>query len=129
MKIAMPIKMNRENPPLAPLFGKAKWFAFVEDGKIGIKANEAEGGRAVIEWLADEGVDVIIFQEMGSSPYEMIRSGGSITLFHAGHERVLLNDVLEKFQKESLPLVDDTNIAEIIAHHEAKHPHGHTHRH
>ncbi len=32
MKIAIPVKMNKENTALAPLFGKAKWFAIVEDG-------------------------------------------------------------------------------------------------
>jgi predicted Fe-Mo cluster-binding NifX family protein len=44
MKIAIPVKMNKENPPLAPLFGKAKWFAVIEGDTINIVENPAEGG-------------------------------------------------------------------------------------
>ena len=51
MKIAIPVKTNRENPAIAPLFGKAKWFAFVEDGEVSIEKNEAEGGVRVVDWL------------------------------------------------------------------------------
>ena len=127
MKIAIPVKTNKENPAVAPLFGKAKCFALVTDKNVEIVANPARGGRAVIEWMVNEGVDTIIFQEMGTTPYEMIKAVGTITLFHAGYERVLLSEVLEKFEKNELPLVDDTNIDEIIAHHESKHSHGHGH--
>ncbi len=123
MKIAIPVKMNRENPPLAPLFGKAKWFALIEGENVNIVENPAHGGRAVIEWLLSEGVDTIIFQEMGTTPYEMVRATGVIALYHAGYERILLDEVLEKFKAGSLPKIDDSNIAEIIAHHEQKHPH------
>ena len=125
MKIAIPVKTNKENPAVAPLFGKAKWFALVTDGNVEIVANSAQGGRAVIEWMVNEDVDTIIFQEMGTTPYEMIKAVDTITLFHAGYERVLLSEVLEKFEKNELPLIDDTNIGEIIEHHEGKHSHGH----
>ncbi len=125
MKIAIPVKRNKESTDLAPLFGKAKWIAFVEDGNINIVPNATHGGRAVVEWFAREGVDTVIFQEMGVTPYGMIKSIGNITLFHAGHERVLLDEVLVKFHANQLTLIDDTNIAEILAHHEKKHPHAH----
>ena len=45
MKIAVPVKMNKDNSAIAPLFGKAKWFAIIEDEKIMIEKNPAEGGR------------------------------------------------------------------------------------
>jgi len=121
MKIAIPVKMNKKNTALAPLFGKAKWIAFIEDGAINIVSNATHGGRAVVEWFAREGVDIVIFQEMGVTPYETIKSIGNITLFHAGHERVLLDEILEKFNANQLTLIDDTNIGEILAHHEKKH--------
>ena len=55
MKLAIPVKTNKENPALSPLFGKAKWFAFVDiDGKIEIKKNLCNGGAEVIRWLAQE---------------------------------------------------------------------------
>jgi len=125
MKIAIPVKMNKENTALAPLFGKAKWIAFVEDGNVSIVPNARQGGKAVVEWFASEGVDTVIFQEMGTTPYEMLKSLGNISLYHAGHERILLNDVLEKLHAKQLIPIDDTNIGEILAQHEKKHPHKH----
>ncbi len=123
MKIAVPVKTNQENPPLAPLFGKAKWFAIIESGQVTIEPNPVKGGAAVIAWLASEGVEVILFQEMGHTPYEMIKETGTIDLFHAGYERILLEDALERFEADKLEEIDDTNIDPIIAHHEAKHSH------
>ena len=126
MKIAIPVKMNKENAPVAPLFGKAKWFAIVEDDQVNIVENPAKGGQAVIEWLAQINVDTIFLQEMGKSPYAKVRSYGNITLYHTGFERVLLDEVLEKFKANALPLLDETAMAEVIAHHEVRHP-THTH--
>jgi predicted Fe-Mo cluster-binding NifX family protein len=123
MKIAIPVKMNRENPPLAPLFGKAKWFAIIENDGTEIVQNMQKGGRAVIDWLDSMNVNTIIFQEMGHAPYEMIKEAGGMELFHAGYERVLLDDVLVKFKNNVLEKVDDRNIGAIIRHHEGKHSH------
>ena len=133
MKIAIPVKMNKENPALAPLFGKAKWFAIVEEGNVTIDQNPANGGRAVVEWLAQSGVDTIIMQEMGMNPYKTVLSYGTIKLFHAGFERVLLDDVLLNFNAGTLPELDEEGMAKVIAHHEIRHPahdeHGHEHHH
>ena len=127
MKIAIPVKLNRENPPVAPLFGKAKWFAIVEDANVIIEKNPVQGGKAVVEWLASIGVNAIIFQEMGITPYEMIKEVGTMDLFHAGYERILLNDVLEKFDANILIEIDDINIGSILKHHEGEHSHGEKH--
>ena len=132
MKIAVPVKTSGENPALAPLFGKAKWFAFVEDGNVTIEKNPAQGGQAVIQWFIDQNVNAIIFQEMGVTPYEMIKSQGNIKLYHAGFERVLLDDVLQRYRDGMLVEADEAAMAEIIAHHEGKHSHGgghHGHHH
>ena len=127
MKIAIPVKLNKENPPVAPLFGKAKWFAFIDNGKIEIKANPAQGGKAVIQWFLDEKVDTIIMQEMGTSPYQMIQSYGGIKIYHSGRDRILLQDLLEKFNNNDLELLDDIKMQEVIALHKPKHPHTHHH--
>ncbi|MEA3374269.1 MAG: NifB/NifX family molybdenum-iron cluster-binding protein [Campylobacterota bacterium] len=121
MKIAIPVKTNKENPPVAPLFGKAKWFAFVENGNVTIEQNMAKGGQAVIGWLAKENVNAIIFQEMGTAPYELIKAQGGIKLYHSGYERILLDDLLQKFSDNALTELDDAKMAEIIGHHESKH--------
>ena len=122
MKLAIPVKMNKENPPVAPLFGKAKWFAIVKDGDISIIPNNQSGGRAVIELLYEMKVDAILVQEMGMTPYERVKEYGTIMLYHTGFKRILLNDVLEKFENNELEILDDTNIDTIIKHHEKRHP-------
>ena len=122
MKIAIPVKMNKENAPIAPLFGKAKWFAIVEDGQINIVQNPAKGGQAVIEWLADIKIDTILLQEMGKSPYEKVQSYGNITLYHTGFDRVLLEDVLKKFENNELTLLDENQMQKVLDHHEIRHP-------
>ncbi|MBD3792055.1 MAG: NifB/NifX family molybdenum-iron cluster-binding protein [Campylobacterales bacterium] len=130
MKIAIPVKMNRENPAVAPLFGKAKWFAFIEHGNVEIKANPAQGGQAVIRWFADEGVDTVIMQEMGISPYQMIQAHGGMKLYHSGFERILLSDLIKKFADGELEMLDDAKMQEIIKHHEGRHSHDdHHHEH
>ena len=121
MKIAIPVKTDRENPAAAPLFGKAKWFAFVEDGKINIKKNPAQGGHEVIRWFASNNIDAIIFMEMGVTPYELIKSLGTIKLYHAGFERILLEEIVQKFDDNTLTELNEEKMLEIIAHHETKH--------
>lgn len=128
MKIAIPVKMNKENPAIAPLFGKAKWFAIVQNNEIDIVANENSGGQAVVDWLANLQVDTILIQEMGRNPYKKMQSYGNIKLYHVGFERILLNDVMEKFQHNSLIKIDNENMESIIKHHEKRHPaHEHSH--
>ena len=129
MKIAIPVKTNSGNPALAPLMGKAKWFAIVEDGKTEIVKNPADGGHAVIKWFADQNVDAIIFQEMGSTPYELIKSYGTMILYHAGFDRITLDDAMKKFNDRQLPQMDDLTMEGIIARHEGKHSHGSHHHH
>ena len=80
----------------------------------------------MIEWLANMDVDTIVMQEMGRSPYIKVKSYEKIDMYHAGFERVLLSDILEKLNKKSLIKVDDDNMEAIIKHHEKRHPaHGH----
>lgn len=127
-KIAIPVKTNRDNPVVSPLFGKAKWFAFVQDGNISVEKNQCEGGREVIEWLVSQNINVIIFQEMGTRPYEMIKRVGGIKLFHSGTKRVLLNDILDRFNSQDLIELNEEKISDIIRHHEGSHSHeGHHH--
>lgn len=128
MRLAIPVKLNRENPPVAPLFGKAKWFAIVENGEVfSIIPNNQSGGQRVIELLHEMKIDAILIQEMGISPYEKIKKYGDMTLYHTGFERILLNDVLKKFQNNELEILDDTNMDRIIKHHEKRHPRNHAH--
>jgi len=113
--IAVPIKLNKQDSAVAPLFGKAKWFAFVsEDDEITIEKNEARQGSAVVKWLLEKGVDVLLMQKMSEPPYEMIQREGNITIFYVGSERITLSEAIKKYEDESLAIVDDSNANEII---------------
>ena len=122
MRLAIPVKMNKENPAIAPLFGKAKWFAIVKDGETTIIPNNQSGGQAVIEWLYEMKVDALLIQEMGQNPYQKIKDYGTMALYHTGFDRILLNDVLDKLENNKLEILDDTNMDKIIKHHEKRHP-------
>ncbi len=121
MKIAIPVKTNRENPVVAPLFGKAKWFAFVENGKVSIEKNEAQGGSNVVAWLLQHGVNSLIIQNISAPPYQMITEDGRITIFYAGEERIKLDDLIKKYEEETLTIVDDTNASNIVKNHQREH--------
>ena len=129
MKLAIPIKMNKENSAVAPLFGKAKWFAIVENEEVTIIPNNQTGGQAVMELLNEMKIDALLIQEMGVSPYAKAKELGMM-LYHTGFERILLSDVLEKFKNNDLEILDDTNMDKIIKHHEKRHPrHDESHEH
>jgi predicted Fe-Mo cluster-binding NifX family protein len=121
MKLAIPVKMNKENSPIAPLFGKAKWFAIVEGDNVAIIPNNQSGGGAVIDLFNEMNIDILLIQEMGVTPYEKAKELGMM-LYHTGFERILLSDVLEKFKNNDLEILDDTNMDKIIQHHEKRHP-------
>lgn len=119
--IAIPLKTNKENSAVAPLFGKAKWFAFVEGGKIGIEKNELQGGASVVAWLLQKGVNTLIIQKMSNPPYQMIKEDGQIGIFYAGDKRIELNEVLKKHEENELEELNDTNANGIIKDHERQH--------
>lgn len=125
--IAVPVKTNKDNPAVAPLFGKAKWFAFVDNGKITIEENLCDGGRAVAEWLKSKGTDKLIIQEMGINPYQKIKAYNDIVIYHSGFERITLDEVIKKLDSNELKILDEEAMQEIIAHHESRHAHTHDH--
>ncbi len=121
MKIAIPVKTDKENAAVAPLFGKAKWFAFVEDGKISIEKNEAQDGANVVEWLLRCGVNSLIIQKMSNPPYQMVKKDGRITIFYTGDERIELQELIKKYETDALTIVDNSNADDIIKQHQRQH--------
>jgi len=119
--IAIPLKTNKENSALAPLFGKAKWFAFVENGNITIEKNEAQGGSGVVKWLLGKGVQTLIMQKMSQPPYEMIKEEGSIRIVYAGSDRIELAEALKRYEANELVILDDNNAPDIIKSHDRQH--------
>ena len=112
--IAIPVKTNKENPPVSTLFGKSKWFAFInENGDVSIEANNTQSGREVVEYFVDKGVTQLIFHHMGGNPFMLLQKA-SIECFQSGGERILLQDVLDAFQHGMLTKVDGSNMADYV---------------
>lgn len=134
--IAVPVKTDKENTAVTTLFGKSKWFAFVDDNKVEIVKNELESGRDVVTWLINKGVDTLIFNSMGGNPFMLLQKA-SIKCFHSGLERIELKDVIIKFKNSELIEVNGSNMHDFVEKgkmhgnnsHEHKHHHDHEHKH
>ena len=130
--IAIPVKTNKENPAVSTLFGKSKWFAFVDDrGITTIEKNDTTGGRAVVENMIEKGVSKLVFHNMGGNPFMLLQKA-NIECFHDGGERILLNDVLTKLKENILTKVDGVNMADYVEQGNmhnggGKHKHDHDH--
>lgn len=106
--IAIPVKTNKENTAVSTLFGKAKYFAFIENNKIEILKNEQKGGRAVANWLKSKNVDVLITSHLGEKPFSTILNNG-LKVYFAGDERIELKDVMIKYADGELQILNNQN--------------------
>lgn len=129
--IAVPIKMNKENSAVSTLFGKAKWFAFINDkNEIEIEQNQTQSGRKVVENLVKKGVTELIFQNMGGNPFMLLQKA-DINCYCTGSERILLKEALKKLNENQLIKVDASNMADYIEqgkmNNNKEHHHNHKH--
>lgn len=122
--LAVAIKTDKVNSAISPLFGKAKFFAFYDGQGVSIEKNEQQGGVAVVNWLAERGVNTLIIKEIGSSPYAEVQKRG-IKLLYAGDERIEINDAITKYETGLLETLSPEKIQQIISKHEKNHTHKH----
>ena len=106
--IAIPVKTNKENTAVSTLFGKAKYFAFIENNKIKILKNEQMGGKAVANWLKNKNVDVLITSHLGEKPLSTLLNNG-LKVYFAGDERIELKDVMIKYADGELQILNNQN--------------------
>ena len=135
---AIPVKTDKQESAIAPLFGKAKWFALTaEDGTVTFWKNEIKSGREVVEHFKKIGVTKVIFQDMGGNPFMLLERAG-IACYHSGEGRVLFDDALGHMKKDALVRVTTANMAEYVEksqrhsqgeHHHGDHDHGEHHHH
>ena len=141
--VAIPVKLNTPNTPIAPLFGKSKWFAFVDkDGGVEFWRNDVQSGREIVNYFHEKRVETVIFQQMGGNPF-MLLQRNDIACQYAGDGRVLLPSVLEAFNAGNLLHVNLENMHEFVekskmhakgGHHHGAHQyhadsHHHSHHH
>lgn len=126
--VVFPVKTKKEDAAVSPLFGKAKYFAFYEDGELEIKENPYGHGSALIDWFKMKGVKNIVIKEMGMNPYKKIQQT-DMNIFYSGDERITISEVLEKYKNGSLEKLVDDRMQEIIKKHQRSHNHEHNHEH
>jgi len=135
--IAVPVKTNKENPVVSTLFGKSKWFAFIDQkGNISIEANKTDNGREVVQNLLNKGVNQLIFRHMGGNPFMLLQKG-TIECYYDGGERIFLDEILQLLKDKKLVKVDAYNMGKFIEQgnmhkngNKQNHKHkGHTHQH
>ena len=122
--LTVAVKTDKENAAVSPLFGKAKFFAFYDGNTISTEKNESKGGTAVIDWFAQKGVETIIVNQMGGSPYKALQNHG-MKLLYAGDKRIEIGDVVQKYEADELAALTDAQMQVIIAKHEKSHTHKH----
>jgi len=117
--VAFPIKMRKEDSAISPLFGKAKYFAFYEDGELDIKVNPFGKGTSLIDWFTMKGVKNIVIKEIGMSPYQKIKET-DMHIYYSGDEKSTIKDIIEKYELDCLEEIEEERLLEIIKFHEYK---------
>ncbi len=121
---AIPLKMNKIESAISPMFGHAKWFAFADKaGEISIEKNPYDGGMQVIHWLMERGVDTIVTSHIGAGPFRFLLDRG-VRAYHPGAGRVVLIEALDGLREGRLMAITPENIAQY-----AQHGGGHHHHH
>ena len=115
MKIAIPIKFDRDDSPVSPLFGHAKYFAFIQNDEIKIEKNPYDGGVEVVKWLLDKGIDIVITQHIGLKPFVLLANEG-VKCYYPGEGRVLIKDAIEAFKNKNLEEITQENIDKFTRH-------------
>jgi len=117
MKVVLPVKTNKENSPVSPLFGHSKWFVFVDldRDEITIERNPYEGGIVVAEWLLESGADAVITQHIGAKPFALFWQN-EVECYYPGEGRILMNEAIENFKKGNLEKITPDNIEKFLRH-------------
>lgn len=119
-----PVKTNKENSAISPLFGKAKYFAFYDGKNVSIEENLCNGGGQVIDWFKEKGVNNMVIKEMGIKPYKKTQNS-NMKIFYSGDERILTNELIEKINSNTLKELNEIEMLDIIKKHESSHKHTH----
>ena len=129
--IAVAVKTDKIDTAVAPLFGKAKWFALIDEKEnVRFWRNEAQNGRAVVDAFTAMHVKHVIFQDMGGNPFMKLFSAG-ISCYYAGEGRITLSSLLENFKARCLVKVTPENMMTYVekAHKHSKGDHHEGHHH
>ncbi len=125
MLTAIPLKMNKPDSAVSPLFGHAKWFAFVtDDGQVRIEANPYDGGMPVIDWLLAQGVKRIVTPHIGARPFVYLLEQG-VKAWYPGEGRITLSEAIQMLRNpdETMERITLENVEQFARHGGSGHRH------
>lgn len=112
--IAIPVKTNSAESAIAPLFGKAKWFALIDkNGDTAFWNNVFQNGHEIVQYFKTNKVDRVVFQGIGGESYQLLQDA-AITCYHSGYGHILLKEALKYLRDDALIRVTADNIAEFV---------------
>lgn len=103
--IAIPIKIKKETCTLSTLFGKAKYFALINNNTVEIIKNEQTSGKAVADWLKSKNVNILITSHLKEKPFEALLNN-NIQIYLAKEKKANTNKILLQYADGELPLLD-----------------------
>lgn len=103
--IAIPIKIKKETCFLSTLFGKAKYFALINNNNVEIVKNEQTSGKAVADWLKSKNVNILITSHLREKPFESLLNHNIKTYF-TRDKKIDINKILLQYADGELPILD-----------------------
>jgi predicted Fe-Mo cluster-binding NifX family protein len=103
--IAIPIKIKKETYSVSTLFGKAKYFALINNNIIEIVKNEQTSGKAVAAWLKSKNVNILITSHMREKPFSSLLND-NIQVYLAKDKEAEINKILLQYADGELPILD-----------------------
>ena len=105
--IAMAVKTNNINSAISPLFGKAKYFAIINENKdIEFISNNLDSGIKVVELLLSKGVKTLLISHMGEKPFSIAISR-NVNIYFVGKDRITIDEALNKLKNGEFPLAKE----------------------
>lgn len=121
--IAMPVKTDKTEGILAPLFGHAKYFSLIDEkGNVSIHKNEGAAGIKVVQFLSGLGVKTVLLNHVGEKPFHLLQKH-NIDVYFAGKERITFQEALAKLHRGELEKVTVVNYMSLLGEDE-HHDHG-----
>ena len=106
--IAIPIKEDDDNSNLSKKFGKAKYFALINNNKIEILKNDRGNGKAVANWLKSKNVNIVIASQVKEKSFNALKNYG-ISVYFTGSTKIKIQEALLKYADGDVPVLNKLN--------------------
>ncbi len=123
MKIALPVKKQKDKYVLSPAFGKAKFFIIVDTDSNNEKVieNIHLNGKGIAEQLATEHVEAVITNHIGEGAFRHLKKF-NIEVYFSQEKNIPVEEVLKLFEDNKLPKITSENF-NMVPQHEHHHHH------